>query len=637
MSKSLYQNSRLSVIQKITVLALLAFSGLTFLVNLTVSGWANEFYSASAMAGAQNWTAFLFGSLDPSNAISVDKPPASIWIMALSIRMLGLSSFSILLPQALMGIASTVLLYSLMRRYWGHTTGIFTGLIFTITPVVALIFRYNNPDAFLTLLSIAIVACTLRALEYSPTPKGCRFRTSWLAIAGFLIGVGFLTKQLQIILIIPSYIITIMLFSPSGFIRRIVDVLITGLLALVSAGWWVLLTIIVPASQRPYIGGSQHNSFLELTFEYNGFGRLTGNETGAVVGAYKTASQWGATGGSRLLTEDFATQIAWFVPLAATGVIVGFLITMHTSRIDIRRASFILFSTWFLTTWGVFSFMKGIFHEYYTVALAPPISALAAIAIVGLYLTKSEQWSKFTIPLIVLFSSLITYGIIIANGNLVQIANLVLAGGILSVILYLLSNMIKCHTKILQTTLTITLSISLLAAPLSWTAYTVATGSNGFRIIAGPTDNLALWSSKNRLTEVNGVLQKVTDSFTSPHIVGLLQKVPKSYSWAMATRWSQNASLYQLASGKAVMAIGGYNSTDPYPTLSSFKHLVQQHKIRYYLIADSSEETDEVTILGGSRNSLEIDAWVMRNYQSMSIDQMHLFDLSSPISTRNAE
>ncbi|MFD0704221.1 ArnT family glycosyltransferase [Alloscardovia venturai] len=285
----------------------MAASVAVFFINLTASGYANEFYSAAAQAGSRNWWAFLWGSSDSGNAITVDKPPASIWLMALSIRIFGLSSFAILLPQALLGVATTYAIYSLTRRYWGNWTGILAGALFITTPVAALMFRFNNPDALLIFLEVMACYAAMRALEYDTTRQGNRKRTGWMALAGVAVGFGFLTKQLQVMLILPGIALAFLIASPTKFWRRVMDGLTALLAMILSAGWWVLLTVIVPADKRPYIGGSQNNSFLELTFGYNGLGRITGDETGSVVpgGSKSQGGMW-----EKLAGHDYSAPIS---------------------------------------------------------------------------------------------------------------------------------------------------------------------------------------------------------------------------------------------------------------------------------------------------------------------------------------
>ena len=316
----------------VAVALLMVAAVFVFFWNLTASGYANEFYSAAAQAGSESWEAFLWGSLDAGNAITVDKPPASIWLMALSVRLLGLSSFAILLPQALMGVACTYLLYATVRRVWGNAAGIAAGIVFITTPVAALMFRFNNPDALLILLMLGAAACVLRGLELPADRHGNRVRTRWYAVAGLLIGLGFLTKQFQVLLVLPGFGLAMLLLSPTPWPRRLLDAVVALGAMVIGAGWWVLLTVLVPSGSRPYFGGSQTDSFIELTFSYNGLGRLTGNETGSVIpGASEALSggsqggMWGETGLFRLWTSDFGDQITWLAPIAFAGIALGLI------------------------------------------------------------------------------------------------------------------------------------------------------------------------------------------------------------------------------------------------------------------------------------------------------------------------
>src|SRR5688500_1063890 len=158
------------------LLILLAVTALLYLWGLGASGWANSFYSAAAQAGSESWKAFFFGSSDAANSITVDKPPAALWPMALSVRLFGLGSWQILLPEVLMGVATVGVLYGAVRRRFTPTAGLIAGAVLAVTPVAALMFRFNNPDALLALLMTVTVYCVLRALEGA--------RTKWLVWAG---------------------------------------------------------------------------------------------------------------------------------------------------------------------------------------------------------------------------------------------------------------------------------------------------------------------------------------------------------------------------------------------------------------------------------------------------------------------
>ncbi|MFK8912312.1 ArnT family glycosyltransferase, partial [Streptomyces sp. YS-3] len=246
-------------------LGLLLLTLLGYLWNLSASGYANSFYSAAVQAGGESWKAMFFGSLDSANAITVDKPPAALWPMALSVRLFGLGSWQILLPEVLMGVGTVAVLYAAVRRRFSPAAGLIAGAVLALTPVAALMFRFNNPDALLALLMTVTVHCVLRALEDA--------RTKWLVWAGVAVGFAFLTKTLQAFLILPPLALLYAVCAPTAVRRRLGQLALAGLAAVVSGGWWVAVVELWPASSRPYIGGSQHNSFLELTFGYNGLGR----------------------------------------------------------------------------------------------------------------------------------------------------------------------------------------------------------------------------------------------------------------------------------------------------------------------------------------------------------------------------
>ena len=259
------------------------------------SGWANSFYSGAVQAGTKSWKAFFYGSSDASNFITVDKPPASLWVMELSARVFGVNAWSILVPQALEGVAAVGVLYAAVRRWFGDAAGLLAGLVLALTPVATLMFRFNNPDALLTLLLVCSAYTLVTALE--------RGSTMWIVVAGAFIGFGFITKMLQALLVVPGFTLVYLVCANASLRRRIWQVLLAAATVLVSGLWWVVAVMAVPAANRPYIGGSQHNSLWELIFGYNGFGRLTGNETGSVGGGGQATAMWGPTGWTRMFNE----------------------------------------------------------------------------------------------------------------------------------------------------------------------------------------------------------------------------------------------------------------------------------------------------------------------------------------------
>ncbi|MEZ5200229.1 MAG: glycosyltransferase family 39 protein [Micropruina glycogenica] len=379
----------------VTLLAVLAL----YTWNLAASGYANSFYSAAVQAGAESWKAFFYGSLDAGNSITVDKTPGSLWLMALSVRIFGLSSWSILLPQALLGVGSAWILYGTVRRSLArsgspnraHWAGIVAALAFALTPAATLMFRFNNPDALMVFCYVAAAAVTLRAAETASRKK--------LALAGALVGLGFLAKMLQAFVILPSLVLAYAVAAPASWRKKIVDLLIAFAAMVVTFGWWIAIVELVPASWRPYIGGSQTNSILELTFGYNGLGRLNGDETGSVGNA---SARWGQIGIGRMFVTLSGEMVSWLIPAALLLAVAGFVLlgrrgwgTTLRSGVETARtrtaSALALFASWLVINIAVFSYMAGIYHDYYTVALAPAIGGTLAIG-GALAWTHRDTW-----------------------------------------------------------------------------------------------------------------------------------------------------------------------------------------------------------------------------------------------------
>jgi 4-amino-4-deoxy-L-arabinose transferase-like glycosyltransferase len=341
-------------------------------------GWANAFYSAAAQAGSQSWKAFLFGSSDAANSITVDKPPMSLWPMALSVRAFGLNPWSILLPQALAGVATVALVWDTVRRRFGEAAGLIAGLVFALTPVAVAIFRHNNPDALLVFFLAAALWAALRAVDDG--------RTRWWVLCGALIGGGYLTKQLVVVLMLPALFVPYLVAGPPAWTRRVWQVALAVGVAVLAGGWWVAVVQLWPVADRPWIGGSQHNSELELTFGYNGLGRISGHEVGGVgmpSGPSATLVHGpDGPGFGRLLQEEQIGQIGWLLPTAAVFLIALLVWLWRTPRRDVARASVLGWGLWLLAAAAVLSFMNGIFHPYYTVILGPPVAALVGIGAV---------------------------------------------------------------------------------------------------------------------------------------------------------------------------------------------------------------------------------------------------------------
>jgi 4-amino-4-deoxy-L-arabinose transferase-like glycosyltransferase len=568
--------------ERLALAVLLIATGALYLWRLGDSGWANAYYSAAAQAGATSWKAWFFGSSDASNAITVDKTPASLWVMGLSARLFGVNAWSILVPQALMGVGSVWLLHATVRRWFSPAAALISGAVLALTPVAVLMFRFNNPDALLVLLLIAGAYCVTRAVE-NASPF-------WLALAGVAIGFGFLTKMMQAFLVLPAFALVYLVAAPASAGRKVLHLFGALGAVVVAGGWWIAAVELTP--DRPYIGGSQTNSVLELTLGYNGFGRLTGDEVGSVGGG----RGWGSAGWSRLLGAEMGSQIAWLLPAAVVLLVAGLWLTKGRARTALA-----LWGGWLVVTAGVFSFMNGIIHSYYTVALAPAIAAVVGIAATELWDRRSEPVAAAVLSGSVALSALQCHALI--NEFSTPVAVLVLMTGLIAAVGLVLS-------------MRWAIPVALIAALLGPTTYsfaTVTTPHTGALPVAGP--------SNGRMGGMGGLLDATTPD---AEVVTLLQADAGTYRWAAATIGSNNAAGLQLASGQPVMALGGFNGTDPAPTLAEFQEMVRSGQIHYYVAAGRMMQGET-----GSDAAHDIAAWVAENYSATTVSGSTLYELDA--------
>lgn len=684
---------------------LLLAVALAYFYNLSASGYANSFYSAAVQAGSQSWKALFFGSLDSANAITVDKPPAALWPMALSVRLFGLNSWAILVPQVLMGVATAAVLNTAVRRRFGPVAGLIAVGVFALTPVAALMFRFNNPDALLALLMTVTVWCVLRALEQG--------RTKWLLWAGAAVGFAFLTKTLQAFLILPPLAVLYAVCAPVPVRKRLGQLALSALTMVVAGGWWVAIVELMPASSRPYVGGSQNNSFLELTFGYNGLGRLNGEEAGSVGGGGggggRGGGGWGETGIGRMFNSEVGGQIAWLLPAALILLVAGLWLTRKAGRTDSARAAFLAWGGALVMTAAVFSFMAGIFHQYYTVALAPYIAALVAMGVAVLWEERSAWWPRAVLAGTVVVTVVWAYVLLGRTPEyLPWLRWAVLVGGVVAALGLLVVGRFGGRGLALAV---VGLSFAAsLAAPTAYTLSTLNSGHQGSIVTAGPSGGGGMGGpggggrggpggfggggggddgrgqragmqppggqgqfpgqgqgqgqgQGGRQGNAPGGMPTApggtTPGGTAPGAAGeggafggggggmggllngasvsteakaLLKKDADAYTWAAAAVGAQNAASYQLATGEPVMAIGGFNGSDPSPTLAQFKKYVAEGKIHYFVSGGTGGGMGGGGMGGGGNGtSSQISSWVTENFTEVTVGSATFYDLTKPV------
>ena len=452
---------------------LLVGTAFLYLWDLGASGWSNSFYAAAVQAGTKSWKAMFFGSSDSSNFITVDKPPAFLWPMEISARIFGLNSWSMLVPQALEGVATVGLVYLSVRRWFSAQAALLGGLVVALTPVAAMMFRFNNPDALLALLLTGATYATMRGLE--------KAQTKWLVLAGALVGFGFITKMMQAFLIIPVMAVVYLLAAPTGWWRRVWQTVVMGLSVVVAGGWWVAIVALTPASDRPYVGGSQDNSILNLIFGYNGFGRLSGNESGSVGGTGGGGtSMWGPTGWTRLFNAEFGNMMSWLLPGALVMGAVLLAITIRKRRTDRERAGLLLWGGSLVCIGLTISLGQGIIHPYYTVALAAPLGGLVGIATMGLWERRSTWAGR--LGLAGALAATVWWGYVLLGRTsnwFPALRPFVLVAGAMGVVAILLLPLLRSVPKLAVGAVSVLGLGAALAAPLFSTVATAATPHSG--------------------------------------------------------------------------------------------------------------------------------------------------------------
>jgi 4-amino-4-deoxy-L-arabinose transferase-like glycosyltransferase len=705
---------------------LLALTALLYLWDLSRNGYANDFYAAAVQAGTKSWKAAFFGSFDSSNFITVDKTPASLWVDELSAKIFGFNSWSLLAPQAIEGVASVALLYAAVRRWFGPSAGLIAGAVLALTPAAALIFRFNNPDALLVLLMTAAGYAVERALE--------RDRTRWLVFAGLLVGFAFLTKMAQAFLVVPGFGIAYLWAGPTRLGRRIWQLLAGLGGVIVGAGWWIAIAQLTPAADRPYFGGSTDNNILELALGYNGLGRLDGSETGSIGGGGGGSSFGGATGVFRLFQSEFGGQVSWLIPAALISLGALLWISRRAPRTSRVRSFALLWGGWLLITGVVFSYMQGIIHPYYMVALAPAIGALVgvgaisllqsglsvlgrAVAAIGLLVTgiwayellgRTSAWLPWLRWTVLLAGVLGAISVIavpellrwtdrnrVAAGGRRRASALVYAPMALAIVAglggplaYSLDTANSTHTGSIPS-----------AGPAVAGSFgggggapgggggfggggggRTGTGTGGTGTHGGTgtaptgTGGTGTGSGTGTGGTANGGFPGGSGSFpggassaggsksaagsgtagsgtagsrpvgtgrgaggagggaamgglsgstqVSSALVTLLEQDASKYKWIAATVGTQEAAPVELATGgDAVLAIGGFNGTDPSPTLAEFEALVAKGEIHYYL----GENTET---FGGGTGSSAITSWVAAHFTSETVGGVTVYNLT---------
>ncbi|MEC0698062.1 glycosyltransferase family 39 protein [Bacillus haynesii] len=648
------KNKQLDVILILILLATLILN--TY--NIWQDDTANQYYLAAVKSMTQSFHNFFFASFDSSGFVSVDKPPLVLWIQTIFAKIFGLQTWSVILPQALAEAGSVYLLYALIKPKFGKGAARISALVMALTPIAVAVSRTNNIDSMLVFTLLLGTWCLMKAVKQG--------RLIWLLAAFGLIGLGFNMKMLQAFMVLPAFLLFYLIATHANWKKKIVSAVLSLIVLTGISLSWALAVDYTSADSRPYVGSSQTNSVLELAFGYNGTERLLGQTTGNARGDMNgfggdmqqpngnaqaqdgngssggsngqngamqppgasgsaDGSSQGANGGNqpptgggpgggqgggqsmnmfgtgdagplRLFQSALSGQISWMLPFALFGLL-GMIISWFRSRREKtgEMKETIFWAAWLVPVAGFFS-IAGFFHHYYLIMLAPPIAALSGIgwyAMYGLY-KNHKDWASYLLPAAVLMTAAFQVYILSAYTNQIGSAWMYVMGilGLGATIALLMLK--RSHPFGKQLTI-ISLCV-LLLTPLYWSATPILYGGNSVLPESGP-----------QLQSSNG-----GGMFSSDVDTGMLTYLRENNTgedYLFATLTTVTAAPYIINADENVMALGGFNGTDPILSVSELKNLVKEGKVKYFLIGDNN-----------SGNS-ELVSWIKENGTEISSDE----------------
>lgn len=626
--------------------------------GLGKSGYANSYYSAAVKSGTQSWKAFFFGSLDAGSYITVDKPPMALWAMGICARIIGFGTWSLLLPQVIAGVAAVAVVHATVRRAFGHAAAVTASAVLALTPITVAINRDNNPDTLLVLLMAAAAWACQRAIATG--------RVRPLLLAAFLVGCGFNTKMLQAFLVVPAFALAYLVAARPGIGRRLLHLLAAGAVLAASSLWWVLAVDLVPARSRPYIGGSTDGTARDLVVGYNGLGRILGETAGpgGRGGPGGGGGFGGQPGAGRLFNDIIGGQISWLIPFAVLALAAGLVLLRRRPRTDTARAALILWGGWLAVHYTVFSFAQGTFHPYYTTAMAPAVAALTgagAVLLAGAY-RRSRVWA-WILPAGIAATGAWAFLLLDRTPDWHPWLRWAIAAATALAVAALLAGRLIPRAGARATTAGLVLAAAAgLAGPGAYAVSAASTAVNGTNPLAGPATGGGFgmpggppgtaagrgmpdgrpgappggpgapggqrppWQNG---TGPDGAAQGGGDRdargprFGSAgpgwfggfggggpggrgdqQMIAYLEKNQGGATWLVAVSSAQEASSIILATGRPVIAMGGFTGSDPAMTTAKLQSYVRDGKLRYILLGGR---------MGPGGGSSAVTAWVQRH------------------------
>ncbi|NTU27979.1 glycosyltransferase family 39 protein [Bacillus tequilensis] len=652
----------------IVLILILLASAFLNIYNIWKDDTVNPYYTAAVTSMMQSFHNFFYASFDAAGFITVDKPPVTYQIQTISALIFGMHGWSVILPQALAGVGSVLLMYLLMKPTFGKTSARIASFVMACTPIAVAVARTNNVDALLVFFLLLAAWFLFKAIREG--------KLIWLLAAFFVVGVGFNTKMLQAYMILPAFLLFYLIAANATMKKKIISLVSAlAVLAAVSLSW-PLIVDNIPASKRPYIGSSKTNSVLELAFGYNGIQRLTGQHSGGGQGgpngdASKEMSSsdnsstqtqpppnqslngssssddkssngnmtappsngempsggqggpggdrgkggtgtgskmqsgsgmfgTGTPGPLRLFQQELSDQISWLLPFAIFGI-AGLLIAGARERrkLSAQQKETVFWVAWLVPIAGFFSVAE-FFHHYYLIMLAPPIAALVGagwVALVHLYRNQTG-WKSWLLPAAIIATTGFEW-FILRNYNDQIGAGWSIGAGVVGALTAIALLLMKQRQKPISYYISLAALLALLVMPVYWASTPLIYGGNSSQPETGP-----------QLASMSGKGMGMSDASVNEKLIKYLGENNSGAEYLFATTDSNTAAPYMIKTKKAVMAIGGFSGSDPAITLTQFKKLVKEGKVKYFLSSGMGR--------GGNNDIVE---WVQKNGKKVSSDK----------------
>jgi 4-amino-4-deoxy-L-arabinose transferase-like glycosyltransferase len=644
-----------SLWRRLTLAIVMLISIFMNFYQLGKGGFGNLYYASAIRSMLDSWHNFFFNSFDPGGFVSIDKPPLGFWLQAASAKLFGFTPFSVFLPQALAGVFSVMLLYYLVRRYFGVVAGLLAALALAISPISVVTNRNNTIDSTLVLVMLLGAWAVLRAAQTG--------KWRWLLLCAVFVGLGFNIKMMEAYLVVPAYGLLYLLAAPRRLWVRIGQLAVAALLMLTISLSWAVAVDLTPAASRPYVGSSQNNSEISLALGYNGIQRLlgqfgfggnnAGNTNGNTTRSFPSTSSGSISGGSstgdfpqsgangigqppqgaggpggssgmfntgnpgllRLFNEPLGGQIVWLLPMALLGILA--VAWQHRPRLreDRRQQSLVLWGTWLLTM-AVFFSAASFFHQYYLSTLAPAICALFGIGVVVMWQDyRRSGWRGWLLPLALLLTALEQIHIIVSDPfwGTWLIPLIAVPCALAAVILFAarLMPQFRINIRVLKSSLVVAL-LALMLTSAVWSTIPVLSGQSADLPVAGPSTQFA--GGPGGSSNSNGKL------------ISYLEAHKGSAKYLVAVASSNEADSIILATNQPVMALGGFSGSDPILTTTQLATLVENGTVRYFLLNGNGGGGP-----GGSSQSALI-TWIKQHAKVVPASQWQSTSASSGLS-----